>query len=107
MVDPTAPVAVALVPLVAEVAARVTKAIPWVKARPRWVRAGLIRTASVAAGLAARFGLVVLVGLLGWGPGLGATTGPGLLLLAVEGLAEVAAGFGLYRIRKETAKSKS
>lgn len=100
MVDPTAPVALVFVPTVAEVAARLTKAIPWVKARSRRTRQGLIRTASVAAGLAARFGLVALAGHLGWGPGWDAATGLWLLQLVAEGLAEVAGSFGLYKARK-------
>lgn len=103
MVDPTAPVALVLVPTVAEVAAHLTKAIPWVKARRRRVRAGIIRTTSVAAGLTARFGLVALAGHLGWGPGFDAATGLWLLQLVAEGLAEVAGGFGLYRARKASS----
>lgn len=105
MVDPTAPIALVLVPLVADLAAFGTKAIPWVRARKPRVRRGIIRGASVAAGLAARFGLVALVGWLGWGPGLDAATGLWLLQLAAEGLVEVAGGFGLYRVRKEIAKA--
>lgn len=100
MQDPTAPIALALVPAVAEAIARLAKRAAWVKARPQRWRRVIVRSASIGAGVAVRFGLVALLGWLAWGPGLDATTGPQLLLVAAEGLVEALAPLGWYRWRK-------
>lgn len=99
--DQTAPIDLVLVPAVSEVTARAVKRLPWLKGKPRRLRAGVIRSAGLAAGVATRLGIVQVFALAGLGPGLDTENKLALAYLVAQALVESAAAFGLYDLTKK------
>ena len=99
--DPTATIAAPLVVAASEVVARLVKRLPWLKGKPKKLRAVVIRTAAVGSGLAVRFACVWGFGKLGLGPGFDQATALTLAQLCVEGLLEACAPLGLYKLAKK------
>lgn len=99
--DSSAAVALLLVPCATEVASRLTKRLPWLKGKPRRLRAGVIRATGLSAGVVARLGIVQAFALAGLGPGLDTENRLALAYLVAQALVESAAAFGLYDLTKK------
>lgn len=105
MTDTTA-ISLLLVPMATDMASRLTKRATWLKGKPRRVRAGVIRSTGLAAGVATRFGLVWAFALAGLGPGFDADNRLALAYLLAQGLVESAVAFGLYGLTKKPKEPK-